>query len=63
MIIPNSDISETKSQRKILQNKLKNELEVLGDKEVSDSEAWEACDNLTGFFRVLQQMKKEALRS
>jgi hypothetical protein len=46
--------------QKRLQDKLKNELELLTKKKLSNSEAWEAYFNLSGFFRVLQQMKKEA---
>jgi len=46
--------------RKILQEKLKQELETLSGKTISNRDAWESYFNLQGFFRVLKQMKKEA---
>lgn len=46
--------------QKRLQEKLKNELELLTKRKISNSEAWETLFNLSGFFRVLKQMKKEA---
>ena len=48
------------SQKTILQNKLRSELEALSGKTLSNSEMWEAHNNLSGFFKVLEQMKKEA---
>jgi hypothetical protein len=50
---------EMKPKRQ-LQEKLKEELKLLTNHELSDSNAWEALFNLSGFFRVLKQMKKEA---
>lgn len=47
-------------QHKKLQNKLREELELLSKRKLSDSEAWESYHNLSGFFRVLYQMRKEA---
>ena len=47
------------NQRK-LRDELKNELELLAKRKLSNTEAWNAYFNLTGFFRVLKQMKKEA---
>ncbi len=46
--------------KKSAQEKLKTELELLTKKKFSNSEAWEAYHNLSGFFRVLKQMRKEA---
>ena len=43
-----------------LRDKLKSELEILGKKQLSDSESWEAYFNLSGFINVLQKMRKEA---
>lgn len=45
------------------QIKLKNELELLAKRKFSNSEMWEAHHNLSGFFRVLKQMKKEAINA
>jgi len=42
------------------QEKLKDELELLTKRKLSNSEVWEAHHNLSGLFRVLMQMKKEA---
>jgi len=47
-------------EQKKLRDKLKSELELLGKKPLSDSEAWEAYFNLSGFLTVLQKMRKEA---
>jgi len=44
-------------------DKLKAELELLSKRKLSKSEAWEAHRNLSGFFRVLKQMKKEAVNA
>lgn len=46
--------------RKELQEKLRDELELLTHQKLSDSVAWEALFNLSGMFGVLRQMKKEA---
>ena len=43
-----------------LRDKLKCELEALGGKRLTNSEAWEAYFNLSGFLTVLQKMRKEA---
>ena len=43
-----------------LQDGLKIELENLSGEKFSNSEVWESYYNLSGFFRVLKQMKKEA---
>jgi hypothetical protein len=48
------------SQKMLIQNELKSELETLSGKTISNSDAWEAHYNLSGFFRVLEQMKKES---
>jgi len=45
---------------KQLQKKLKEELKLLIRRELSDADVWEAYFNLSGFFRVLKQMRKEA---
>jgi len=47
-------------RQKKLQNQLKDELELLTKKKLSNEEAWKAYHNLSGFFRVLKQMRKEA---
>jgi hypothetical protein len=47
--------------RNIIQKNLKNDLQVLVKREFSDSETWEAYFNLSGFFKVLNQMRKEAV--
>ena len=54
---------EMKLKKKDLQEKLKTELQKIGQKPVSDGEAWEALFNLSGFFKVLKQMKKEAIQN
>ena len=46
--------------QKKLQEKLKDELELLSKRKISNSQAWESYHNLSGFVRVLMQMKKEA---
>lgn len=43
-----------------LQEQLKTELKLLTKNELSNVDAWESLFNLSGFFRVLKQMKKEA---
>ena len=47
------------NQKKQLQVKLKEELELLTRQKLSDAVAWEAMFNLSGFFNVLRQMKNE----
>jgi hypothetical protein len=44
----------------ILQGKLKKDIELLTKQKLSNSDAWEAVHNLSGVFRVLEKMKKEA---
>ena len=48
-------------RKKDIQQKLKKELETLSKTPISDGMAYEAYFNLSGFFKVLKQMKKEAL--
>ncbi len=52
---------EMKQKKKALQEKLKAELQEISKKPVSDADAWESLFNLSGFFKVLKQMKKEAM--
>ncbi len=42
------------------QEKLKEELEAITKRQLSQEESFEAYFNLSNFFRVLKQMKKEA---
>jgi len=44
-----------------LQLDLKKDLELLIKQPITDAEAWQAYFNLSGFFKVLNQMKKEAV--
>jgi hypothetical protein len=43
-----------------IKSRLKSELESIGKTKLTDNEAWEANFNLSGFCRVLKEMKKEA---
>lgn len=54
---------DMKPEKVKLQEKLKKELELLTKRKLSDSDAWEAHHNLSGFFRVLEKMKKEAINA
>jgi hypothetical protein len=49
-----------KDGKKQLQEKLKNELELLTKQKLPDSVAWESLFNLSGFFSVLRRMREEA---
>jgi hypothetical protein len=48
-------------QKKIVQQSLKKDLELLAKQPLTDAEAFEAYFNLSGFIKVLNQMKKEAV--
>ena len=48
-------------QKKIVQQSLKKDLELLTKRALTDAEAFEAYFNLSGFIKVLNQMKKEAV--
>lgn len=45
--------------RKTLQNQLRKELEKLSKTSLTEPQSFEAYHNLSGFLRVLNQMKKE----
>jgi len=46
--------------KKKLQQALKKELELLSSQSLTDSQAFDAYFNLSGFLKVLNKMKKEA---
>lgn len=48
-------------RKKSLQKKLKEELELLAKRPLDDATAFEAYFNLSGFLKVLNRMKKEAV--
>lgn len=48
-------------QKKQVQQSLKKDLELLAKRALTDAEAFESYFNLSGFIKVLNQMKKEAV--
>jgi hypothetical protein len=46
--------------KKNIQKSLKKDLELLVKQPLTDADAWQAYFNLSGFFKVLNQMRKEA---
>lgn len=47
--------------KKKLQSSLKKELELLSKRPLTEAQAFDSYFNLSGFLKVLNQMKKEAL--
>lgn len=47
--------------KKTIQQSLRKDLELLAERSLTNSEAFEAYFNLSGFLKVLNQMKKEAI--
>lgn len=48
-------------KRKKLQQDLKQELELLSKQPLTDSQSFDAYFNLSGFLKVINKMKKEAM--